>query len=538
VILRNSTRPGLPAALLCVLALPLIAGKCGKQDDTVETGDTGLSPADFWEIESLYGVANLDDDDQDGTVDWDQAASGSDDDLAALTIPAGIGSLDLVLDGAGVRVWLDGVLLLDEATTTASVDATEERILGVEFHEPMEQGSLSFTGADNANTVALMAAPLTLNNHFQVGTHLWMLSVSQGGYSNATMVSQIQAALGSDRVTAVAGNSYGNDVWVQDEFEFGYRRSDANAGELVLDSIRSQGGRYLDSFPENELQEPGVAIASWGNGTPNSLDSFGNLETSPPVSVGGVDYPLGRIYYGGDDTLHPSAGLTSFLKAQEVQSPVRPDSSWLCVGHVDEFFTFVPDSSAEKGFKLLVTDVDLAWQVLEGMDPDTRIDRYRSAHGVSTVGDLVNDQALRDMNEDIQLDEIERVIEDLKADFGLDDSDITRVPGIWEENQWCGNYVLALIPGLVNLAVFTEAEGDNKLLIADPFLREDESDQSSDPYIALWDSLMPPGNETFYVDNWDVYHEGWGEVHCGTNIHREPGPDWFTEATHLLGGEE
>ncbi len=534
---RANHRPrGRSIVLLCALALPLAAGKCGKQD-TTETGETGLSPADFWETESLYGAANLDDDDENGVVDWEDAASGSDNDLAELLVPAGTGSVTVTLGGTGIRVWLDGALLLDETTTSTTLDATDARTLGVEFSDLLIEGSLGFEGGGNSNTIALMSAPLTLNNHFQVGTHLYMIAMSWGSYSNDAMVADLEEIVGSDRFTAVPGNQYGQDVWVQDEFEFGYRRTADNGGELIVDSIRSTGGNYLDAFPEEQLQEPDIAVKTWGAFGANSLDSFGNLETSPPVTVDGVVYPLGRIYYGGDNSLHPTEVLTDFLATQQVQAPVMPDSSWLCVGHVDEFFTFVPNSASDKGFELLVTDVDLTWELLDSLDPSTSIPKYQSAHGYSTVGELVNDGALRDMNEDIQRDEIERVIEDLKGDFGLEDSDITRVPGIWEENNWCGSYVLALIPGLVNLAVFTEAEGDHKLLIADPFLRGTGVDQEEDPYIALWTSLMPEGTESFYVDNWSVYHEGWGEVHCATNIHREPGVDWWTDATHLLGGE-
>jgi hypothetical protein len=531
--------PGPSAALLCALALPLVAANCGKQDDTTlgDTAHTGQSPDDFWELESLIGVANIDDDDENGAWDWDDGVWTDDDDLSALVVPQGVGALELTLEGAEIRVWHDGAVLLDETTTTASLDASLAQTLWLEFGDPLVQGSLTFTQGATTNTVSVMSAPLTLNHHFQVGTHLWMLSVNFAGYSNASMEADLEAILGADRFTAVDGNSYGSDVWVQDEFEFGYRRAEGNDGELILDSIRSQAGRYLDDFPEEQLQQPGVAVGTWGNGSPNSLDSFGNLETTPPVTVDGVDYPLGRIYYGGDDSLHPSVALTSFLQSQQVQAPIRPDSAWLCVGHVDEFFTFVPDSSSAKGFTVLVTDVDLAWDLLDSMDPSTQIPKYSSAHGVSTIGELVNDQALRDMNEDIQADNIEPVIDFLKTELGLDDGDFTRVPGIWEENNWCRNYALALIPGLVNLAVFTEATGDHKLLIADPFLRPTSADQSTDPYIALWDSLMPPGTETHYLDNWSVYHEGWGEVHCGTNIHRETGADWWTDASHLLGGE-
>lgn len=31
----------------------------------------------------------------------------------------------------------------------------------------------------------------------------------------------------------------------------------------------------------------------------SSLDSFGNLDVSPPVTVGGIEYPLGRVLIGG-----------------------------------------------------------------------------------------------------------------------------------------------------------------------------------------------------------------------------------------------
>ncbi len=526
------------AALLCALALPLTAANCGGKDDTAplgETGGTGLTPDDFWEIEAVYGIANIDDDDENGTSDWDDGGSATDNDLAILHVPANVGDLSLSLDGAGIRVWYDGAVLLDEATTTANLSGSEAKQLGVEFAEPMSEGSLGVEGS-GSNTIALLGGPITLNHHLQVANHLWVMSMSMAGYSNAEMVADLQEILG-DRVTVVPANNYGGDVWVQDELEFAYRRMEGHEGQLIVDSIRSQMNRYLDAFPENELQEPDVAVGTWGAGTPNSLDSFGNLETAPPVTVDGVDYPLGRIYYGGDDALHPAVGLTSFLQSQRVQAPIRPDSSWLCVGHVDEFFTFVPDASSAKGFKLIVTDVDVTWALLDSLDPGTSIPQYQSAHGYGTIGELVGDSALRAMNEDIQRDEIEPQIEYLKTELGLEDSDIIRVPGIWEENSWCRNYALALIPGLVNLAVFTEAEGDHKLLIADPFLRGSGEEQAADPYIALWDSLMPAGNATFYLDNWDVYHEGWGEVHCGTNIRRDMGADWWTEASHLLGGE-
>jgi len=54
--------------------------------------------------------------------------------------------------------------------------------------------------------------------------------------------------------------------------------------------------------------------------------------------------------------------------------------------------------------------------------------------------------------------------------------------------------------------------------------------------IAAWDALMPEGLETWYLDDWYVYHEGVGEIHCGTNTRRTPIDDWWSTSTHLFGG--
>ena len=33
-------------------------------------------------------------------------------------------------------------------------------------------------------------------------------------------------------------------------------------------------------------------------------------------------------------------------------------------------------------------------------------------------------------------------------------------------------------------------------------------------------AAMPASVQVEFVDNWYVYHMGWGEVHCGTNQRR------------------
>ncbi|NXK70739.1 PADI1 deiminase, partial [Sylvietta virens] len=99
----------------------------------------------------------------------------------------------------------------------------------------------------------------------------------------------------------------------------------------------------------------------------SSLDSFGNLEVSPPVTVRGKEYPLGRILIG---TSFPRVGgrrvakaVRDFLVAQKVQAPVELFADWLHVGHVDEFLSFVP-APDRKGFRLLLASPSACYQLL------------------------------------------------------------------------------------------------------------------------------------------------------------------------------
>ena len=107
------------------------------------------------------------------------------------------------------------------------------------------------------------------------------------------------------------------------------------------------------------------------------------------ITVDGVEYPFGRIYYGkwAGGGIHQQ--MADFLESQKVQDPFDVDTSWLCVGHVDEFTSFVPDINSEKGFKMLIADVDAAWELLNGLDPGMSIGKYASGHGFATVGEIL-----------------------------------------------------------------------------------------------------------------------------------------------------
>ena len=88
---------------------------------------------------------------------------------------------------------------------------------------------------------------------------------------------------------------------------------------------------------------------------------------------------------------------------------------------------------------------------------------------------------------------------------------------------------------MANLVVAHSGEQPT-LFIADPFLRTDPTDQSSDPMIAEVVRRFPESLGMVFLDDWYMYHMGLGEVHCGSNVKRKAPRTWWDDAGHLLSG--
>lgn len=497
-------------------------------------------------------TADLDDDDRDGVIDWEQrAAIGNDQAILLLSVKDKPLRLTFSSEAGGARLWRNGEVLLDaEAAGEVTVEmnaGTREVSLGVQLRDLLGEATLTIVDVDEEGVegeplvIPFRAAPLLLNHHLLPATHLWAMSVSSGdSYENKSMVSALSDALGDD-FTTIPGSSYGYDVWVQDELEFATMSAPESFMDFVIDSIRSGGGRGLDDVPEDFMEDADFGRATWGNGTrASSQDSFGNLECSPPVTVDGVEYPLGRVYYGIGPTGGPVKELRDMLDAQQVQRPFSLDTSWLIVGHVDEFISTIPDPAAPNGFWVIVSDANVAWEVLESLDPNTELTRWNGrearyeGHDMDTVGDILNEPGLRELNEDISADHVEPNLELFLTELGLSEDNVIRIPGLFYE-PWGRSYgAVALLPGMANLTVWNPEGEGVKLFMADPFIRGEDVDQSADPMIAAVRALMPPSVEAVFLDDWYVYHMGLGEVHCGTNVTRAPLANWWTAGAHLL----
>uniref|UniRef100_A0A8C7J1J9 protein-arginine deiminase n=1 Tax=Oncorhynchus kisutch TaxID=8019 RepID=A0A8C7J1J9_ONCKI len=292
------------------------------------------------------------------------------------------------------------------------------------------------------------------------------------------------------------------DRWMQDEIEFGYIDSPHQRFPVVLDSPRDG---ELQDFPYDVLLGPdfGYVTRTAYNVEVSSLDSFGNLEVSPPVIVNGKIYPLGRIIIGvAFPTATKGRNMTKvvqdFLWAQKVQEPIALFSDWLLVGHVDEFMTFVP-APDKKGFRLLLASPDAGYKLFRGLQNDKH-GQAKMFDGRISVKGLIS--VCIDWNRDV-----------LKRELGLDDDDIIDLPilfHVMEENR-----AVAYYPDMVNMVVLGKNLG-----IPKPFGPKVDGRCALE---AEMTSLMEGlGLSCTYIDDFASYHKLLGEVHCGSNVRREP----------------
>ena len=522
-------------------------GDTGGPGETGDTGDTGEpTTGDSGGEEVLapvIGVPNLDDDDENGKTDWQDQQPVGDNDVGTFALPAWYVEqlqagerVELALAGEvdSVRFWQGGVVVLGAQAPAQVLElaaAYAGTSFGFEFSDFLKMSTLTVRrlGSDDSEIdsreVQVMSAPLLVNHHLQPSEYVWAVPAG----SNASMINTMEEVIG-DRFIEIDNP----DIWIQDELEWATATAPGQRLNIAVDSIRD---RQLDSYVKG-LQAPDIQPMTWGQeGTDTTEDKFGNLEVTPPHGAGGVEYPFGRIYYGDASSCGPNSIIKDFLDRQKVQRPIHVNTCWLCVGHVDEFLSFVPDPGAPRGFRFLIADVPAAYAMLDSMDPDTFLPHYQDTHGYSTVGELLEDNALRALNEDLQADYLDTTRELFKNELELSDEEIVRIPGLFERIQNCSykdDAVAALIPGMLNLTVVNFKDETPHIFVSDPFMRSDDDNQDDDPFIAGFRAKLPPSFDIHFVDDWYTYHVAIGEVHCGTNVSRTPVADWWTTAMPLI----
>uniref|UniRef100_A0A7M4FJ05 protein-arginine deiminase n=1 Tax=Crocodylus porosus TaxID=8502 RepID=A0A7M4FJ05_CROPO len=297
-----------------------------------------------------------------------------------------------------------------------------------------------------------------------------------------------------------------NDSWIQDEMEFGYVQAPHKTFPVVFDSPRNGG---LKGFPKSILgPDFGYVTREPLRKGISSLDSFGNLEVSPPVKVKGKEYPLGRILIGSS---FPRVGgrrmtkvVRDFLYAQRVQAPVELFSDWLLVGHVDEFLSFVP-AHDRQGFRLLLASPSACYKLLK--------EKQEEGHGKAQMfeEEILADETLRKENDYFQSC-IDWNRDILRQELGLSPKDIIDIPQLFNMKD---NQAEAYFPNMVNTIVLGKDLG-----IPKPFGPIINGQCCLEEKVR---SLLEPlGLTCTFINDYFTYHEWQGEVHCGTNVLRKP----------------
>nr|XP_034975945.1 protein-arginine deiminase type-2-like isoform X2 [Zootoca vivipara] len=310
------------------------------------------------------------------------------------------------------------------------------------------------------------------------------------------------------------------DRWMQDEIEFGYILPPHKAFPVVLDSPRNGG---LEDFAVKEILGPDFGYVSREPlfEEVTSLDSFGNLEVSPPVTANGKEYPLGRILIGTSFPLSAGRRMTKvvrdFLYAQKVQSPVELYSDWLTVGHVDEFLTFVP-IPGKKQFRMLMASPSACYKLFR--------EKQKEGHGEAvmfkgytgtdtkrvTVNKVLSNEVMVQENQYVQRC-IDWNRDILKKELGLAEKDIIDLPALFKIDKQ--GKAMAYFPNMVNMIVLSRDLG-----IPKPFGPIIEAECCLEQHVC---SLLEPlGLTCTFIDDVSSYHKQLGEVHCGTNVQRKP----------------
>jgi protein-arginine deiminase len=392
-----------------------------------------------------------------------------------------------------------------------------------------------------SDIVRLRVAPLLTSHQLQKAEAVYVTEQSSSS-SKAFRDELEKAVIAAGVPQGQIGIQTGGDQWTQDFFETGYMFMPGPAGQAKVITVFIRSANVDDpksaKFPLRfagrvvylargkdvaALQEVDLKHS----GQMDTLDSFGNLETIPPHSYKGKNYPFGRILRGSTPQYHPDPMFHRMIEAQGVQPSILIDTSWLLVSHVDETFSFVKAPNSPRGWAVLVNDAALAIKMLQNAQA--------AGHGTAklfvgkkwsfsktaetTIDGVLADPEVMAASAEAVV-EVQGQVDVLKGDVGIGDEDLVKIPFTHLKTS---GYSVAHIPGMVNGIYLPDT------VYGSPRPYGPQIDGVDIFEKQLSEALAPLGITTYFVEDWDLYHAMLGEVHCGSNTLREAqtGSGWW-----------
>jgi protein-arginine deiminase len=354
-----------------------------------------------------------------------------------------------------------------------------------------------------------------------------------------------------DRVHVIPSS----DMWPQDQYEIGFHSAPGDGDErwqsVLLNSPRYRVGGSLVNYALQSLHTAGLGLhgagpTAWHSELDprwhNTHDSFGNLEAFPPIP----DWPSGYVYHGHEQTdglgwdaphfggVDPLTGekvvngmkseLVAFLAEQRVQGnpPHQADTSWLNVAHVDEFISV--QRTGPDTFRVILASPQMAIDILEDLiltgEVFDQSQLWVEGHLPFSAHDLLNLGCRRQFNIELQ-SVINTARSTMETDLGI--TEFVEVPVFFAGSHCDPTDNLVMGPALAALSDMVNLLSvNNVLIVPNPNPQWDVVD---DPFKqAFLDAVLPgsaPGTTVEWIDCLE-YHWEEGQVHCATNVRREP----------------
>ncbi len=404
--------------------------------------------------------------------------------------------------------------------------------------------SLTVTvGADSAtDSVKMRVAPVVTYHQLLAAEELFVTDTGTKG--NKEMRADLLTACTAVKLPEPTPIEE-DDQWAQDFFETAFMSMPGPGGvQHVMHVNLRSANVYTPDDATNPLRPAGQVVFTAFRGKDvagiqqfdikhdqnmDSLNSFGNLETIPPYTLGDKSYPLGRIFRGSTPLFYPDKTFAKMVESQGMQPPVYVDTSWLEVGHVDETMSFVK-ASTPRGWALLVDDPATGKKMLEaqvaaGNGATTMFvgeswsdDKGNASPAQTTIEAVLADTTVMSASAEAAT-EIAGQIAVIKTETGLTDAEIVKLPGLHTSSDY-GSY--AYLPGLVN-GVYV---GSGDFVAPKPHGPiVDGKDIFEQAMVA---ALAPLGITVHFAEDWSEYHAAIGEVHCGSNTRRKiPDTKWW-----------
>ena len=176
-----------------------------------------------------------------------------------------------------------------------------------------------------SDTIRLTVAPMLLPPEY---------NAAQKIYTRAAELS------GLPGVTYIANNTI--YPWAQDMVKFvKYQTVSGQPKDMFIDLDHEGKGNFPDKLRDDEHWDGGMIWGALGTGTVSMRGEGGNIMATPSLP----NAPFGRLLIGSNpirdvQPLDP----WPYWQGQGVQFPVRIDTDWLLVGHLDEILMWVaPD---------------------------------------------------------------------------------------------------------------------------------------------------------------------------------------------------